>query len=74
MSEGLVQCPLCLNVMTNPVVISTGIMFDLHCVTEWFATGRTTCPVTRKKLERPCLAYPVFAMRDICSRYLVRSG
>lgn len=70
LSEDLV-CDICMNVMTNPVVISTGISYDLHCIRMWFAMGHRTCPSTNVVVGIP-YAYPDFRMRRICESYLVR--
>uniref|UniRef100_A0A0E0QG04 U-box domain-containing protein n=1 Tax=Oryza rufipogon TaxID=4529 RepID=A0A0E0QG04_ORYRU len=39
-------CPLCGNVMVDPVMIATGKTMDRHCVRAWFDKHGHICPVT----------------------------
>ncbi|KAI8554520.1 hypothetical protein RHMOL_Rhmol05G0105600 [Rhododendron molle] len=44
------RCPISLELMTDPVTISTGQTYDRASIESWTATGNTTCPVTRSPL------------------------
>ncbi|KAL6218850.1 hypothetical protein ACLB2K_012057 [Fragaria x ananassa] len=44
------RCPISLELMRDPVIISTGQTYDRHSIESWVATGNTTCPVTRTQL------------------------
>ncbi|KFK35978.1 hypothetical protein AALP_AA4G062500 [Arabis alpina] len=41
------RCPISLELMSDPVTISTGQTYDRTSIESWIAMGNTTCPVTR---------------------------
>ncbi|XP_043715080.1 U-box domain-containing protein 26-like [Telopea speciosissima] len=44
------RCPISLELMRDPVTVSTGQTYDRSSIESWVATGNTTCPVTRSPL------------------------
>ncbi|KDP32265.1 hypothetical protein JCGZ_14786 [Jatropha curcas] len=44
------RCPISLELMRDPVTVSTGQTYDRSSIESWVATGNTTCPVTRVPL------------------------
>lgn len=44
------RCPISLELMRDPVTVSTGQTYDRASIESWVATGNTTCPVTRAAL------------------------
>lgn len=34
--------------MSDPVIIETGISYERQYISEWFASGKTTCPITNQ--------------------------
>ncbi|XP_059624626.1 U-box domain-containing protein 21-like [Cornus florida] len=44
------QCPISLELMKDPVTLSTGITYDRESIEKWIETGHTTCPVTKQVL------------------------
>ncbi|KAJ7967470.1 RING-type E3 ubiquitin transferase [Quillaja saponaria] len=44
------RCPISLELMGDPVTVSTGQTYDRASIEAWVATGNTTCPVTRVPL------------------------
>ncbi|GAV86335.1 U-box domain-containing protein [Cephalotus follicularis] len=44
------RCPISLELMRDPVTVSTGQTYDRTSIDSWVATGNTTCPVTRSPL------------------------
>ncbi|CAD6244227.1 unnamed protein product [Miscanthus lutarioriparius] len=44
------RCPISLELMRDPVTVSTGQTYDRAGIESWVATGNTTCPVTRAPL------------------------
>lgn len=44
------RCPISLELMTDPVTVSTGQTYDRSSIESWIATGNDTCPVTRSPL------------------------
>ncbi|WCJ17710.1 U-box domain-containing protein 26 [Euphorbia peplus] len=45
------RCPISLELMRDPVTVSTGQTYDRSSIESWVATGNTTCPVTRLPLS-----------------------
>ncbi|XWS54789.1 hypothetical protein CRYUN_Cryun10bG0119200 [Craigia yunnanensis] len=45
------RCPISLELMCDPVTVSTGQTYDRTSIESWVATGNTTCPVTRASLS-----------------------
>ncbi|KAF8405001.1 hypothetical protein HHK36_009896 [Tetracentron sinense] len=45
------RCPISLELMRDPVTVSTGQTYDRASIESWVATGNTTCPVTRARLS-----------------------
>ncbi|KAK4284592.1 hypothetical protein QN277_001403 [Acacia crassicarpa] len=45
------RCPISLDLMHEPVTISTGQTYDRTSIQSWFAAGNTTCPVTGAPLS-----------------------
>ncbi|GMJ12855.1 plant U-box 26 [Hibiscus trionum] len=45
------RCPISLELMRDPVTVSTGQTYDRTSIESWVATGNTTCPVTRAPLS-----------------------
>ncbi|XP_004505237.1 U-box domain-containing protein 26 [Cicer arietinum] len=44
------RCPISLELMRDPVTVSTGQTYDRGSIESWVSTGNTTCPVTRANL------------------------
>lgn len=44
------RCPISLELMRDPVTVSTGQTYDRASIETWVATGNSTCPVTRSNL------------------------
>lgn len=61
-------CPVSLELMNDPVIVSTGHTFDRPSIEAWFATGRMTNPVTGIPLTNRNLT-PNFALRDAIATY-----
>lgn len=41
-------CPISLDLMKDPVTLSTGITYDRESIEKWFEDGNYTCPVTNQ--------------------------
>ncbi|KAJ0987275.1 hypothetical protein J5N97_005631 [Dioscorea zingiberensis] len=48
---GHFQCPISLELMKDPVTLSTGITYDRQSIERWLETGGRTCPVSNKVLK-----------------------
>ncbi|KAF3618385.1 U-box domain-containing protein 16 [Capsicum annuum] len=44
------RCPISLDLMRDPVVVSTGQTYDRSSITLWYGSGHTTCPKTGQTL------------------------
>ncbi|XP_074311883.1 U-box domain-containing protein 16-like [Silene latifolia] len=44
------RCPIALDLMTDPVVVSTGQTYDRSSITMWIETGHNNCPKTGQPL------------------------
>ncbi|CAI8595058.1 unnamed protein product [Vicia faba] len=42
------KCPITLDLMKDPVTLSTGITYDRESVERWFDEGNMTCPLTNQ--------------------------
>lgn len=47
-------CPISLQIMTDPVTVTTGITYDRQSIEHWLLTAEdvATCPVTKQPLPR----------------------
>ncbi|KAG6385796.1 hypothetical protein SASPL_154677 [Salvia splendens] len=45
------RCPISLELMKDPVSLSTGVTYDRESIDRWLDTGNTTCPVTNQVLR-----------------------
>lgn len=45
------RCPISLELMRDPVTVSTGQTYDRPSIEAWLSTGNSTCPVTRVPLN-----------------------
>ncbi|CAM8951357.1 unnamed protein product [Rhodiola kirilowii] len=46
------RCPISLDLMKDPVTLSTGISYDRESIETWIENGSGTCPVTNRALVR----------------------
>ncbi|CAL5081258.1 unnamed protein product [Urochloa decumbens] len=67
------QCPITLDLMTDPVTVSTGQTYDRASITRWMKAGCRTCPVTGERL-RTVDVVPNAALRGIIERLLLSNG
>ncbi|KAJ7552731.1 hypothetical protein O6H91_06G067600 [Diphasiastrum complanatum] len=62
------NCPISLELMTDPVTIATGQTYDLSSITQWFAAGNRTCPKSGLKLTH--LGFiPNFSLRSLINQW-----
>lgn len=45
------RCPISLDLMKDPVTLSTGITYDRDSIEKWIEAGNSTCPVTNQVLR-----------------------
>lgn len=62
------RCPISLDLMREPVIVSTGQTYDLLSITRWFEEGRSTCPKNGQELLHKNLI-PNHALRSLIIQY-----
>lgn len=45
------RCPISLDMMKDPVTLSTGITYDRESIEKWLEAGNMTCPMTKQALR-----------------------
>ncbi|GMH05377.1 hypothetical protein Nepgr_007217 [Nepenthes gracilis] len=63
------KCPISLEVMSDPVILSSGHSFDRSSIQRWLDTGHRTCPITKLPLPEPPFLIPNHALRSLISNY-----
>lgn len=59
-------CPISLQLMRDPVAVSTGITYDRESIEKWlFSFKNTTCPVTKQPLFDPSDLTPNHTLRRL---------
>ncbi|WOL04536.1 U-box domain-containing protein 8 [Canna indica] len=64
------RCPISLEVMTDPVILSSGHTFDRASIQRWLDSGNRTCPVTNLPLPASPSLIPNHALRSLISSFL----
>ncbi|KAK4359582.1 hypothetical protein RND71_021811 [Anisodus tanguticus] len=62
------RCPISLDLMRDPVVVSTGQTYDLNSIAVWFESGHTTCPKTGQTLTHTDLI-PNSALKNLIAMW-----
>lgn len=68
------KCPISLEVMTDPVILSSGHTFDRASIQRWLDSGNRTCPVTKMLLPRQPSLIPNHALRSLISTFVGAAG
>ncbi|CAL4998642.1 unnamed protein product [Urochloa decumbens] len=68
------QCPITLELMTDPVTVSTGQTYDRASIKKWIKSGCRTCPVTGERLRSGDLVPNLAARRIVEQLLLSRAG
>ncbi|WOH13268.1 hypothetical protein DCAR_0832777 [Daucus carota subsp. sativus] len=45
------RCPISLDLMKDPVTLSSGITYDRQSIETWIEAGNNTCPITKQELS-----------------------
>ncbi|WJX81802.1 non-specific serine/threonine protein kinase [Trifolium repens] len=62
------RCPISLELMKDPVIISTGQTYERACIKKWLDAGHRTCPITQQILSSPILT-PNHALYSLISNW-----
>ncbi|XP_021762196.1 U-box domain-containing protein 8-like [Chenopodium quinoa] len=63
------KCPISLDIMSDPVILSSGHTFDRSSIQRWIDSGHRTCPITKLPLPDPPSLIPNHALRSLISNY-----
>ncbi|XP_050879878.1 U-box domain-containing protein 18 [Lathyrus oleraceus] len=62
------RCPISLELMTDPVTVSTGQTYNRASIQQWFKAGNITCPKTGEKLVSTEV-FPNTALKTIIQQF-----
>ncbi|OWM63468.1 U-box domain-containing protein 21-like [Punica granatum] len=66
------RCPISLDLMKDPVTLSTGITYDRESIETWIDAGNRTCPITNQAL-RSLEPIPNHAIRRMVQDWCVEN-
>lgn len=66
-------CPISLDLMTDPVIISTGQTYDRNSIARWIEEGHCTCPKTGQMLMDSRIV-PNRALKNLIVQWCTASG
>ncbi|XVF44024.1 hypothetical protein PTKIN_Ptkin02bG0086900 [Pterospermum kingtungense] len=67
------KCPISLEMMSDPVTLSTGHTYDRCSILKWFSSGNATCPKTGKKLSNTELVSNL-VLKGVIQQYCAENG
>ncbi|KAL8226582.1 hypothetical protein R6Q57_016414 [Mikania cordata] len=67
------RCPISLELMTDPVTVSTGQTYDRVSIQKWLKSGNLICPKTGEKLSSTELV-PNLNLRKVIQQYCIDHG
>ncbi|EXC29545.1 U-box domain-containing protein 8 [Morus notabilis] len=67
------KCPISLEIMSDPVILSSGHTFDRASIQRWLDAGHRTCPITNLPLPDQPSLIPNHALRSLISNYALVS-
>ncbi|KAF7803579.1 U-box domain-containing protein 8 [Senna tora] len=67
------KCPISLEIMSDPVILSSGHTFDRVSIQRWLDAGHRICPITKLPLPDCPSLIPNHALRSLISNYALIS-
>ncbi|WOK93765.1 hypothetical protein Cni_G02466 [Canna indica] len=67
------RCPISLDLMADPVIVSTGQTYERESIEKWLEAGHDTCPKTQQKLSSTSLT-PNFVLRSLIAQWCEENG
>ncbi|XP_047310525.1 U-box domain-containing protein 13-like [Impatiens glandulifera] len=67
------RCPISLELMRDPVIVSTGQTYERSCIEKWLEQGHATCPKTQQTLANTVLT-PNFVLRSLVEQWCEVNG
>ncbi|KAL3530738.1 hypothetical protein ACH5RR_010060 [Cinchona calisaya] len=67
------RCPISLELMKDPVIVSTGQTYERSCIEKWLEAGHGTCPKTQQPLTSSALT-PNYVLRSLIAQWCEANG
>ncbi|KAK7404582.1 hypothetical protein VNO78_05535 [Psophocarpus tetragonolobus] len=67
------RCPISLELMKDPVIVSTGQTYERACIEKWLQAGHGTCPKTLQTLTSTVLT-PNYVLRSLIEQWCEANG
>ncbi|XP_076883056.1 U-box domain-containing protein 19-like [Bidens hawaiensis] len=67
------RCPISLEIMSDPVTLTTGHTYDRSSIEKWFGSGNLTCPVTGEKVNNTSLVSNL-CIKNLIKQYCLDKG
>ncbi|ESQ51370.1 hypothetical protein EUTSA_v10016364mg [Eutrema salsugineum] len=67
------RCPISLELMNDPVIVSSGQTYDRDCIKKWLEGGHSTCPKTQETLTSDTVT-PNYALRSLIDQWCESNG
>lgn len=67
------RCPISLEIMSDPVTLTTGHTYDRSSIEKWFGSGNLTCPKTGEKVNSNNLVSNL-CIKSIIKEYCLEKG
>ncbi|CAI9108080.1 OLC1v1007599C1 [Oldenlandia corymbosa var. corymbosa] len=67
------RCPISLELMGDPVIVSTGQTYERSCIEKWLEAGHGTCPKTQQPLTSTALT-PNYVLRSLIEQWCEANG
>ncbi|RWW31050.1 hypothetical protein GW17_00004346 [Ensete ventricosum] len=67
------RCPISLELMGDPVIVSTGQTYEREFIKKWLEAGHNTCPKTQQRLSSTSLT-PNYVLRSLIAQWCEANG
>lgn len=67
------RCPISLELMKDPVIVSTGQTYERSCIQKWLDAGHKTCPKTQQTLLHTSLT-PNYVLKSLIALWCDSNG
>lgn len=67
------RCPISLELMKDPVIVSTGQTYERSCIQKWLDAGHKTCPKTQQTLLHTALT-PNYGLKSLIALWCESNG
>ncbi|KAJ4978942.1 hypothetical protein NE237_009722 [Protea cynaroides] len=67
------RCPISLELMKDPVIVSTGQTYERSCIQKWVDAGHKTCPKTQQMLLHTALT-PNYVLKSLIAQWCEGNG